>query len=332
MRVLVAGAAGAIGGRLVPQLVGRGHTVIATTRSPARTHGLRALGAEPVVVDGLDAAAVRDAVAAAEPEVVVHQMTALAGPQDLKHFDRWFATTNLLRTRGTDNLLAAAERAGVERVVAQSFTGWTNERAGGPAKTEDDPLDPDPAPGQAVSLAAIRYLEDAVASARLEGIALRYGSFYGPGASETLVALVRKRQLPIVGDGAGVWSWIHLDDAAAATVAAVERGTRGVYNVVDDDPAPVAAWLPYLADAVGARPPWHVPAWVGRLAVGEAGVRWLTQARGATNDRARRRLGWSLRYRSWRDGFVRGLDAAPLDPLSLDRLIGPPPDVWLDVA
>jgi 2-alkyl-3-oxoalkanoate reductase len=307
MRVFVAGAAGAIGRRLVPRLVARGHQVTATTRSRDKVDQLRALGAEPVVVDGLDAVAVGEAVAMAEPDVIVHQMTALAGKPNLRKFDRWFATTNKLRTAGTEHLLAAAQAAGVRRFVAQSYTGWTNIRDGGRVKTEADPLDPDPAKAQVQSMAAIRFLERAVSEAPVEGIVLRYGNFYGPGATESQVELIRKRQLPIIGDGGGVWSWIHLDDAAAATVAAVEHGGRGVYNVVDDEPAEVSVWLPYLAEVVGAKPPLRVPVWLGRLAAGEVAVRWMTQGRGSSNEKAKRELDWRPAWTTWRDGFRHGL-------------------------
>jgi nucleoside-diphosphate-sugar epimerase len=311
MRVFVAGGTGAIGGRVVRQLVERGHDVVATTRTAEHVGRVRALGAEPAIMDGLDAVAVGDAVARAEPHAIIHQMTALGGEPDLRHFDRWFARTNLLRTKGAEHLLAAARATGVERFVAQSYTGWTNARTGGPVKTEDDPLDPAPARAQRETLAAIRFLEDAVVAAPLEGIALRYGAFYGPGASEAMVDLVRRRRLPIVGGGAGVWSWIHVDDAAAATVAALERGARGVYNVVDDEPAPVAEWLPYLAASVGAPPPRRVPAWLARLLAGEVAVRWMTSGRGASNAKARRELGWEPRWTSWRDGFRHGLAMPP---------------------
>jgi nucleoside-diphosphate-sugar epimerase len=307
MRVFLAGATGALGRRLLPQLVAREHQVTATTRSPDKLDQLRARGANAVVVDGLDADAVGEAVARAEPEAIIHQMTALAGKSDLRHFDRWFARTNELRTRGTEHLLSAARAAGVERFVAQSYTGWTNIREGGPVKTEDDPLDPNPAAAQRESLAAIRFLEQAVLDAPLDGIALRYGSFYGPGASESLVAMIRKRRLPIVGGGGGVWSWIHVDDAAAATVAALERGKRGVYNIVDDEPAKVSEWLTYLADVVGAKPPRRVPVWLGRLAAGEVAVGAMTQARGASNANAKRELGWRPVWSSWRQGFRDGL-------------------------
>jgi nucleoside-diphosphate-sugar epimerase len=316
MRVFLAGATGAIGRRLVPQLVAAGHEVTATTTSAAKAALLRELGATPVVVDGLDAAAVGEAVARARPDAIVHQMTALAGAPDLRRFDRTFAKTNELRTTGTEHLLAAARAAGVERFVAQGYAGWPSARTGGPVKTEDDPLDPDPAPNQRQSLEAIRFLERAVAEAPLHGVVLRYGSFYGPGASEPLVDLVRKRRLPIVGDGGGVWSWIHLDDAAAATVAALERGAPGVYNVVDDEPAPVAEWLPAFAAAVGAKPPRRVPVWLGRLAAGEVGVRMMTEIRGASNAKARAELGWVPRWRSWREGFRHGLTDGAASPAS----------------
>jgi nucleoside-diphosphate-sugar epimerase len=320
MRVFLAGATGAIGRRLVPRLVARQHQVTATTRSPDKLDLLRALGAEAVVVDGLDAVAVGEAVARAEPDAIIHQMTALGGKPDLKHFDRWFARTNELRMKGTEHLLAAASAAGVERFIAQSYTGWTNIREGGPVKTEDDPLDPNPAKAQTESLAAIRFLEHAVLEAPLEGIVLRYGSFYGPGASESLVELIRKRQLPIVGGGGGVWSWIHLDDAAAATAAALERGRRGVYNIVDDEPAKASECLPYLAEVVGAKPPLRVPAWLGRLAAGEAAVGVMTEARGASNAKAKRELGWLPVWSSWREGFRDGLTEPAAAPLSGGRV------------
>src|SRR4051794_36396268 len=268
MRVFVAGATGAIGRRLVPKLVERGHEVVATTSRREKVDGLWALGATPVILDGLDGAAVGAAVASAEPAAIVHQMTALAGRSDLRRFDRWFARTNELRTRGTEHLLAAARVAGVDRFVAQSYTGWTNDDRGGPIKSEADALDPDPLAAQRESLAAIRFLEDAVTSASLEGIVLRYGNFYGPGDSEPLLELIRKRRFPIIGDGGGVWSWIHLDDAATATIAALENGRRGIYNVTDDEPARVAEWLPYLAQVVGAKPPRRGPAGLGGLGGG----------------------------------------------------------------
>jgi nucleoside-diphosphate-sugar epimerase len=307
MQVFLAGATGAIGRRLVPQLVAQGHQVTATTRSADKVGQLRALGAAPVVVDGLDAVEVGEAVGRAEPDAIIHQMTALGGEPDLKHFDRWFALTNELRTKGTENLLAAASAADVERFIAQSYTGWTNIREGGPVKTEDDPLDPTPAKAQTESLAAIRFLERRVLEAPLVGIVLRYGSFYGPGASDSLVDQIRRRKLPVVGGGDGVWSWIHLDDAASATVAALERGAIGIYNIVDDKPAKASECLPYLAEVVGAKPPLRVPAWLGRLVAGEAAVGMMTEARGASNAKAKRELGWRPVWSSWRDGFRDGL-------------------------
>ena len=315
MRVFVAGGAGAIGTRLVPLLVARGHRVAATTTSSGKLELLRSLGAEPVLLDALDGAAVGEAVARAEPDAIIHELTSLSGKPDMRRFDQWFATTNALRTRGTQHLLAAAEAAGVGRFVAQSFTGWTNARTGGPVKTEEDALDAEPAKAQRETLAAIRFLEESVVGAPLEGIVLRYGSFYGPGASDALVELVRKRQLPLVGGGRGVWSWIHLDDAAAATVAALERGRRGIYNVVDDEPSPVAEWLPALAEAAGAKPPLAIPAWLGRLVAGDAAVRWMKSGRGASNAKAKRELGWQPRYTTWRIGFHEGLaDPAAAQP------------------
>jgi nucleoside-diphosphate-sugar epimerase len=271
---------------------------------------LRELGADPVVLDGLDPAAVGEAVARAEPEVVVHQMTSLAGRTSLRRFDQVFATTNRLRTEGTDHLLAAAAAAGTRRFIAQSYTGWTNARSGGPVKDEDDPLDPAPPAAQRESLAAIRHLERVVpAAAPMQGIVLRYGSFYGPGASDEFVGLIRKRRVPVIGDGAGVWSFVHIHDAAAATVAALGRGEPGVYNIVDDEPASVAQWLPFLAQMIGAKPPFRLPAWLGRLAAGEVGVSMMTQIRGSSNVKAKQQLGWRPGWPSWRQGFRDGLAA-----------------------
>jgi nucleoside-diphosphate-sugar epimerase len=307
MRVFVAGATGAVGRQLVPQLVSAGHQVTATTRRQDKAAGLRGAGADAVMLDGLDAMAVGEAVARAEPEVIVHEMTALTTAMDLRHFDKMFATTNTLRTKGIDYLLAAASAAGVRRVIAQSFTGWPNIRTGGPVKTEEDPLDPAPPANQRESLAAIRYLEQAVTTAPLEGVVLRYGSLYGPGASDEFVDLIRRRKVPVVGAGAGVWSFLHVADAASATVAAVSHGAPGIYNVADDDPAPVATWLPAVARIVGAKPPMHVPAWLGRLAGGEVTVSMMNQIRGSSNAKAKRELGWQPGWASWRDGFARGL-------------------------
>jgi nucleoside-diphosphate-sugar epimerase len=314
MRIFVAGAGGAIGRRLVPRLIAGGHDVVATTRTPDKAEALRALGAEPVVMDGLDASSVGEAVARAEPEVIVHQMTALAGENDIKHFDDMFAVTNELRTRGTDHLLAAAEATGVRRFVAQSYAGWPAARVGGRVKSESDPLDPNPPARQARTLAAIRYLEAAVRSARVEGVMLRYGSLYGPGASEPLVELVRRRKVPLVGGATGVWSWIHVDDAAAATVTAAEGAAPGTYAIVDDEPAAVAEWLPRLAECVGAKPPRHAPVWIARLAIGDVGISMMTQIRGASNAKARRELGWAPGWKSWRDGFRDGLVLPAREP------------------
>ena len=312
MRIFVAGATGALGRRLVPMLVAGGHQVSGTTRTPEKADDLRELGAEPVVVDALDRAAVHDAVAAAKPDVVVHQLTALNVKFDLRKFDQVFAMTNRLRTEGTDILLAAAQAAGVRRFVAQSFTGWPNARTGGPVKTEEDPLDPDPYPASRQSLAAIRHVETVVPAARgIEGVVLRYGGFYGPGNAVgkggEIYEMVRNRRLPVVGDGGGIWSVIHIDDAASATVAAIERGEPGLYNVVDDEPAPVREWLPYLARVIGAKPPMRVPAWLVRPLLGGYGVAMMTEIRGSSNAKAKRELGWTPRYASWREGFRTGL-------------------------
>jgi 2-alkyl-3-oxoalkanoate reductase len=303
MRLFVAGATGAIGRRLIPELVRRGHQVTASTRGAGKLDLLRQLGATPVVVDGLDGSAVGEAVARAEPDGIIHQMTSLAGGADLRQFDRWFARTNELRTRGTAHLLAAARAAGVQRFVAQSYTGWNNARSGGPVKTEDDLLDPEPAKAQRETMAALRYLERTVCDAPLQGLVLRYGNLYGPGSSDELAALVRKRRMPIVGDGGGVWSWVHLDDVASATATALEGGLTGIYNVTDEEPAPAAEWLPYLADVLGAKPPLHLPVWFARLAAGEVVVRWMTEARGSSSAKLRAATNWRPRWRSWRDGF-----------------------------
>jgi nucleoside-diphosphate-sugar epimerase len=302
MRVFVTGATGALGRHLVPGLVAAGHEVTATTRTPAKVAQLREAGAEPVVLDGLDREAVIAAVQAASPEVIVHEMTALADMRSLRNMDRVFAATNELRTQGTDNLLAAAQRAGTRRVIAQSAERM-NERSGGPVKSEEDPLDSRPVPSAARTVAAIRHVEQAVPQAVPEGLVLRYGSFYGPGASEPLVDMVRKRQMPVIGAGTGVWSFIETTDAAAATLAAVGRGAPGIYNITDSDPAPVAEWLPYLAKVAGAKPPLRVPVWLGRLLGGEFVVVQMTSARGSSNEKAKKVLGWEPRYASWREGF-----------------------------
>ncbi len=307
MRVFVAGGTGVVGRNLIPMLVAAGHQVTATTRRQARTTQLRALGAAPVVVDGLDREAVISAVTTARPEVIIHQLTDLAGQGDLKHFDRTFAVTNQLRTRATDYLLEAAETAGTRRFVAQSFTGWPNQPIGGPVKTEEDPLDPHPVASMAESLRAIQHLERVVPAGVPEGLVLRYGILYGPSTSEELIEAARKRQLPIIGGGTGVWSFTHVSDAASAAAAAAAGGPPGLYNAVDDEPAPVAEWLPYLANCLGARPPWRVPAWAGRLLAGDSVVQMMTRSRGSSNAKARRELGWTLAYPSWRQGFATGL-------------------------
>ena len=301
MRVFVAGASGAIGTRLVPQLIDRGHEVIGTFRSPGNAERVRALGAEPIALDLLDARAVRKAVLETGAEAIVHQATALADVRFSRSLDRSFARTNRLRTEGTDALLAAAREAGVCRFVAQSFASYRYAREGGPVKTEDDPVDPTPPAAARETNAAMRYLDQAVTDAG--GIALRYGGFYG-ASNDGLIEPVRKRQFPIVGNGGGVSSFIHLDDAAAATVLALEHDGAGIYNIVDDEPAPVREWLPVLANALGAKPPRHVPRWLARLVAGEGAVMMGTQARGASNAKAKRELGWTLRYPSWRQGFT----------------------------
>jgi nucleoside-diphosphate-sugar epimerase len=312
MKVFVAGATGAVGRRLVPVLLAAGHEVVALTRSSEKAAALRAAGATPVVADALDREAVVRAVTSAHPDAIAHELTALAGIGNLRHFDRVFAATNRLRTEGTDILLAAARAAGTPRFVAQSYAGWPYAREGGPVKDEEAPLDPSPPASMRQTLAAIRHLEDAVTGAAgLEGIVLRYGGLYGPGTSMSQhgdhAAIVRKRRFPIIGNGGGVWSFVHVDDAAAATLAALELGAPGIYNVVDDDPAPVREWLPALAAALGAPPPRRLPLWLGRLAGGEATVSLMTQIRGASNAKARRELGWRPRWASWREGFREGL-------------------------
>jgi 2-alkyl-3-oxoalkanoate reductase len=303
MRVFVAGATGVIGQYLVPGLITAGHEVTASTRSPLKASQLKRQGATPVIVDGLDREAVLKAVAAAQPEVIIHQMTALTSMKSFRNLDRQFAVTNELRSTGTDYLLEAAQLAGTRRFIAQSFIGWNNARSGSAVKTEQDSLDPHPLPGTAKSLAAIKHLEEAVPKAVPEGLVLRYGIFYGHGASDLMLEVVRKRQLPVIGGGAGIWSFTEITDAAAATVAAVSRGAPGLYNVVDDEPAPVAQWVPYLATCLDAKPPMRAPAWLGRLLGGEMIVSWMMEGRGASNDKAKRELGWTPKYPSWRDGF-----------------------------
>jgi nucleoside-diphosphate-sugar epimerase len=309
MRVFVAGGTGVVGLRLVPQLVARGHQVTATTTDSGKLGLLERLGADAVVMDGLDAVSVGRAVEDARPDAIVNQMTAInpvhAGKPDMRHFDRWFATTNRLRTEGTDLLLAAAEAGGVKEFVAQGYANWNGIREGGWVKTEDDPLDPMKGTAAQAGMAAIRYLEEAVNKAG--GTVLRYGGLYGPGATDDQVELVRKRRFPLVGGGTGYGSWLHLDDAAGATVLAVEQGAKGVFNIVDDEPAPANEWLPHLAACTGARPPLRVPRWLARLLAGEVVVIMMTEGRAFSNARARRELGWEPRYPSWRQGFEEGL-------------------------
>jgi nucleoside-diphosphate-sugar epimerase len=299
MRVFVAGGTGVIGRQLVPQLVARGHQVTATTTRPGKLSLLSQLGADGVVMDGLDAVSVGEAVAAAEPDAIVNQMTGLseahAGKPNLRKADRFFATTNRLRREGTDHLLAAAEATGVTNLVAQSHASFNGIREGGWVKTEEDPLE------EVEGTNAINHLEDVVV--RAGGAALRYGAFYGPGATDDQVKLVRKRLYPLVGGGTGYVSWVHLDDAASATVLAVEQQAKGVFNIVDDEPAPACEWLPYLAECAGAKPPRRVPAWLARLLAGEMMVGMMTEGRGFSNAKAKRELGWELRYPSWRQGF-----------------------------
>jgi len=309
MRILVAGATGAIGLELVPQLIAAGHSVVGTTRTAAKAGIIRRMGAEPAIADGLDAPAIRAAVMAAKPEIIIDQMTDLADVTDLRHFDRAFATTNRLRTEGTDFLLAAARDAGVKRFIAQSFCGWTYGRGGDAIKTEADALDSDPPEELRRTLQAIQHLEDAVTgSASPEGIVLRYGSFYGPDTgmlSRAMIDQLRRRRVPLIGGGGGRWSFIHVEDAAAATLAAVERGKPGhIYNIVDDEPAEVSEWLPALATLLGARPPIRVPAWLGRLFAGEHLVSMMTEVRAGSNAKARHELGWRPAHPSWREGFA----------------------------
>ncbi|CAA9513854.1 MAG: NAD-dependent epimerase/dehydratase [uncultured Solirubrobacteraceae bacterium] len=310
MKVFVAGATGVLGKQLVPRLVADDHEVVGMTRSASKSDVVRAMGATPVIADALDPEAVARAVAEAEPEVIVHQLTALAGSLDMRHFDRDFALTNRLRTEATDHLLAAGQVVGIRRFVAQSFAGWPSARTDGHVKNEDDPLDPTPAPAMRNTLDAIRHLESAVIGATwTDGVVLRYGSFYGPGTAlnpdSEQAQMIRKRKFPVVGGGGGVWSFVHIEDAAEATVTAVARGRRGIYNIVDDDPATVAQWLPAMASALGARRPRDVPRWLGQLLAGEPATLMMTDVRGASNAKAKRELDWQPSHPSWREGITK---------------------------
>jgi nucleoside-diphosphate-sugar epimerase len=317
MHVFIAGAAGAVGRSLIPTLIAEGHTVTGTTRSEARADTLRALGARAVTMDGLDRASVLAAVTEAEPDAIVHQMTALAGEPDFRNPDKMFAVTNRLRTEGTEHLLAAAEAVGARRFVAQSYAGWPYARTGGPVKTEADPLDPDPPRGLRETHAAIRRLEDLVTGAG--GVILRYGAFYGPGTGIApggdQVELIRKRRFPLVGDGGGYWSFAHTEDLATATVAALERGRAGeIYNVCDDEPAPVREWLPLLASSIGARPPRRLPVWLVRRLASPATAAMMTESRGASNAKAKAELHWTPAWPTWREGFAALSAGAPTNP------------------
>lgn len=308
MRVFVAGATGAVGRELVPQLIAAGHSVAGLTRSKAKAEAIKRAGAMPVIADVFDAPAIRKAFVSFQPEIVIHEMTGLDGMTDLAHFDRTFAATNRLRTEGTDLLLLASREVGVRRFIAQSYCGWTFARGGGAIKSENEALDPDPPSEMRRTLDAIQHLERAVTgSASPEGIVLRYGSFYGPGTGmlePVMIDLVRRRRMPLLGDGGGWWSFLHVDDAASAAVAAIDRGRTGqIYNIVDDEPAPVKDWLPALAAMLGARPPLHIPAWIGRLVAGEHMVAMMTLVRAGSNEKAKRELGWRPAHPSWRAGF-----------------------------
>ena len=313
MRIFVAGGTGAIGKFLLPQLVDDRHDVIALARSERKAAAARAVGARVVTADPFDRDELTECIKKAEPEVIIHHLTALAGAGNFKKFDDEFELTNRLRTEVTDTMISAGRIVGVRRFIAQSFCGWPFAREGGPVKTEEDRLDPNPPASFRKTLAALRSLEDSVRNAAdLKAIALRCGMFYGPGTSFSkdglIVGMVRKRRLPIVGDGAGIWSFIHVKDVVGATVAALSHGEPGVYNVVDDDPAAVATWLPYLANIVGARTPRKIPVWFGKLAIGEGGVSMMTRVRGGSNEKAKRQLAWQPIYPSWREGFVDGLE------------------------
>src|SRR6185437_3281829 len=312
MRIFVAGATGALGIRVVRMLAAAGHVVVGTTRTPDKVELIRAAGAQAFVVDGLNAQAVRAAVAAARPEVIIHEMTALGGG-DFKHFDRTFALTNRLRTEGLDHLLTAARELGVRRLIAQSYCGWPYARNGAAVKTEDSDFDSHPAREMASTLNAIRYLESTLLGAPdIEGLALRYGAFYGPGTGileSTILEQLRHRRFPLLGDGNGCWSFVHVDDAAEATACATDHGDRGIYNIVDDEPAPVREWLPALAALAGAKPPLHIPKWLGRLVAGDHLVKMMTEVRAGSNAKAKSALGRRPVHESWREGFANSIQS-----------------------
>jgi nucleoside-diphosphate-sugar epimerase len=312
MKVFVAGSTGAIGRILLPLLLQNGHEVVALVRSPQKANGVEALGAKVALADALNKEELTAAIRQADPEVIIHQLTALTGVGNLRKLDEEFALTNRLRTEATDTILAAGRAVKTRRVIVQSFCGWPFAREGGPVKTEKDPLDPNPPVNFRTTLAAIRYLEDTVRTTEgVEALALRYGLFYGPGTGIAkdgpVVELIRKRKLPIVGDGGGIWSFIHIRDAAQVTLAAMSRGAPGIYNVVDDEPAPVSVWLPFLADVLGGKRPRKLPVWLGRLLIGDGGVSMMTKIRGGSNVKAKREFNWRPIYPSWRRGFVEGL-------------------------
>jgi 2-alkyl-3-oxoalkanoate reductase len=312
MRVLVAGAGGVVGRVLVPALLARGHKVLGLVHGKDGASRVHSLGAQPAIADALDGTSIADCVQRFQPDAITHQLTALPASTDLRHFAKVFEQTNRLRTVGLDNLLAAARTVGVQRFVAQSFCGWPNERTGGPVKTENDPLDANPPEQLRSTLAALEHVESTMVTATdVQGCALRYGGFYGPGtfisANGSMVKQVRRRLAPIVGSGAGVWSFLHVDDLAAATVTAIEGDAMGVFNVVDDNPAPVSEWLPALAQAVGAAKPLRMPQLLARLLLPEHLVVMMTSVRGGSNAKFRQAFGWRPKFSSWRDGFRQGL-------------------------
>lgn len=312
MKIFLAGATGAIGKRLLPMLVAAGYQVTGTTRTAAKAGSIRAVGAKPEVVDALNKWQVMEAVQRTKPDVIIHELTAIPESLNLKRFDESFALTNMLRTDGTDHLLAAARQTGCQRFIAQSYAGWTYARTGSWVKKEDDPLISEPEESARHTFQSILHLESAVLSEPgIEGFVLRYGAFYGPGTSlgygGSMLEEIKKRRVPIVGKGAGHWSFLHVDDAASATVAAVAATSPGLYNICDDEPAPVSEWLPFLADVIGARPPRHIPSWLGRMAIGEYGVAMMNEVRGASNEKAKSQMSWRLKWPSWRSGFREGL-------------------------